>query len=382
MYLEPSHCPVCNNSLPEAVHRCTHCSSVIVLRPGGESPFPANANRNLVRSVVEQVRQSLLERPEDGRMRYRLGLCYYNLGLLDESIEQIQQAAALMPERTEVRYELAVLLHQKGKLQDALNHLDKAIAHDNTLTSAFVLRGLIHQARDSIEQAVADWQAALRLGDPTSRKHLQAFVREYRSLVPKYVQPSSVSDELAAYIRLLARPDPTEPRPLGATSMRILKAVWPAKARVMRSIYQARIAEYRRTLDDLTEQRKLMEEDVLGLSSLCIEAHRRRQQQVAAMQARAPVPTSAPAAQELTVEERRAILDRVIGRYSRQGYRVVSRTDTAAQLVRPKKFSFWWALFWFLFFGAGILVYVFYYMSKRDTVVYLEIDPRGRLVRR
>jgi len=382
MYLEPSRCPVCNNNLPEDVHRCPHCSSIIMLRPGEESFFPGNANRDLVQSVIEQVRQTLLERPEDGRMRYRLGLCYYNLSLLDEAIEQIRQAVALMPEKTEARYELAVLLYQKGELQDALNHLDRAIAHDNTLASAFVLRGLIHQARGSIEQAVADWQAALRLGDPTSRAHLQAFVRQYRPLVPKYVRPSSVSDTLATYVRLLTTPDPTEPRPLGATSMRILKTTWPAKARVMRSMYQARVAEYRRTLDDLTEQRKLMEEDVLGLSSLCIEAYRRRQQQVAGVRTRAPAPTSAPAAQELSLEERRAILDRVIGRYSRQGYRVVSRTDTTAQLVQPKKFSFWWALFWFLFFGVGVFVYIFYYMSKRDTVVYLEIDPRGRLVRR
>ena len=50
--------------------------------------------------------------------------------------------------------------------------------------------------------------------------------------------------------------------------------------------------------------------------------------------------------------------------YVRGGYRVVSQTDTTAQLVKPKEFSFGWAVFWFLFFGVGVLVYLFYLRGK------------------
>lgn len=57
--------------------------------------------------------------------------------------------------------------------------------------------------------------------------------------------------------------------------------------------------------------------------------------------------------------------------YVRRGYQVVNRTDTTAQLVRAKSFSFWWATFWFLFFGFGIFLYLFYYLAKHDSTLYL-----------
>jgi len=53
------------------------------------------------------------------------------------------------------------------------------------------------------------------------------------------------------------------------------------------------------------------------------------------------------------------------------------RTATTAQLVKPKQFSFIWALLWFLVFGIGILVYLFYYASMQDEVRYVEVDEYG-----
>ncbi len=76
----------------------------------------------------------------------------------------------------------------------------------------------------------------------------------------------------------------------------------------------------------------------------------------------------------LTLEERKSILEKQISILSQRGYRVTSRTDTTATLVKPKEFSFIWALLWFLVFGIGILIYIFYYMSKKDHVIYLNID--------
>jgi uncharacterized membrane protein len=59
--------------------------------------------------------------------------------------------------------------------------------------------------------------------------------------------------------------------------------------------------------------------------------------------------------------------------YVRHGYRVVNQTATTAQLVKPKRFSFLWAILWLLMFGVGLLVYLLYYAAKKDTVVYLEV---------
>ena len=84
----------------------------------------------------------------------------------------------------------------------------------------------------------------------------------------------------------------------------------------------------------------------------------------------------------LTLDQRRDILEQAIAKYVKRGYRVTARTDTTAQLLRPKKFSLLWALAWFLLFGIGILVYLIYYWSKRDDTVYLEVDSAGRVKRR
>ena len=82
---------------------------------------------------------------------------------------------------------------------------------------------------------------------------------------------------------------------------------------------------------------------------------------------------------ELTLEQRTALLDKEIGRYVRHGFRLLSRTPTTAQLLKPKTFSRLWALLWFLCFGFGIFVYLIYYWSKRDQTLYLQVDPTGRI---
>lgn len=83
----------------------------------------------------------------------------------------------------------------------------------------------------------------------------------------------------------------------------------------------------------------------------------------------------------LSLEQRKAILDRAVLRYTKRGFRIVHRTDTEAQLIKTKKFSFLWALLWFLVFGVGILVYLLYYWSKRDEQIYLQVDDFGKIRR-
>lgn len=69
-----------------------------------------------------------------------------------------------------------------------------------------------------------------------------------------------------------------------------------------------------------------------------------------------------------------AALQRMIARYTRYGYRLDSETETSASMVRPKKFSFLPALLWFLLFGVGILIYIFWYMSRSDDTIYLHTE--------
>jgi hypothetical protein len=77
-----------------------------------------------------------------------------------------------------------------------------------------------------------------------------------------------------------------------------------------------------------------------------------------------------------------AQLEAEIARYTRQGYVIVNRTETSAQLKRRKHFSIWWAFFWLIVgLGAGLALYLAWYVFvKRDRVVFLHITPDGRVL--
>lgn len=84
-------------------------------------------------------------------------------------------------------------------------------------------------------------------------------------------------------------------------------------------------------------------------------------------------------------EQRRAILDREVDKYVRKGFRVISRTDTTAQLVKPKSFNRILLLIFGLFslVGVGIpflLGYIIgYAVLVKDQSAYLTVDERGHV---
>lgn len=84
----------------------------------------------------------------------------------------------------------------------------------------------------------------------------------------------------------------------------------------------------------------------------------------------------------MDIQHRRDILQREIASYVKNGFIVVSQTDTTAQLIKHKKFSFLWAVLWFLVFGIGLIVYLIWYAAKRDTTVYVTVDESGKVQRR
>jgi hypothetical protein len=83
--------------------------------------------------------------------------------------------------------------------------------------------------------------------------------------------------------------------------------------------------------------------------------------------------------QQLSIQEQSAILDEEVRKYVHRDYRVESRSATTAQMVKPKKFSFFWAFVWFLLFGVGVLIYLFYYYAKKDETAYIEVDGQGKI---
>lgn len=72
-------------------------------------------------------------------------------------------------------------------------------------------------------------------------------------------------------------------------------------------------------------------------------------------------------------------LQREIQHYVKRGYRVVSQTPTSAQLVKPKQFSCLIATLGALLLLIGLLIYLFWYMSQKESIIYLSVDERGQV---
>jgi len=72
-----------------------------------------------------------------------------------------------------------------------------------------------------------------------------------------------------------------------------------------------------------------------------------------------------------SIGERQAELEEQVQQLTRFGYAVTSRTESQVHMFRPKKFSAVWAILWFLVCGVGVLVYIFYWMGKKDDVATL-----------
>ena len=77
-----------------------------------------------------------------------------------------------------------------------------------------------------------------------------------------------------------------------------------------------------------------------------------------------------------------AALQAEIDIFVRQGYRVVSQSESAAYLLKNKKFSIMWALIWFVIAVFPFVIYLIYYVFKWDHRVYLVVDPATGKVER
>jgi hypothetical protein len=69
-----------------------------------------------------------------------------------------------------------------------------------------------------------------------------------------------------------------------------------------------------------------------------------------------------------------ALVNKLVSKYVRRGYRVVSQTPTSAQLVMEKKFSCLIATFLFLFFALPFFIYLFWYMGKKELSLFIRLE--------
>lgn len=91
--------------------------------------------------------------------------------------------------------------------------------------------------------------------------------------------------------------------------------------------------------------------------------------------------SSEVAPEPISIEQRSAILQKWIAWYIDHGFRVISQTNTTAQLVKPKSLS----CLWVILFGLtilGLIIYLVVYLLSKDKQVYIEVDPAGQVIQR
>lgn len=66
--------------------------------------------------------------------------------------------------------------------------------------------------------------------------------------------------------------------------------------------------------------------------------------------------------------------ERELEKCLRQGFIIAHRDAERVQLIRKKRFSFWLAFLGLLCWGFGLVVYVLYYLAKRDKVVTIRLQ--------
>ncbi len=85
---------------------------------------------------------------------------------------------------------------------------------------------------------------------------------------------------------------------------------------------------------------------------------------------------------EISIEQRKEILQKEIRKYLNRGFRVLNQTDTTAQLIKPKSFSCLIAFLFFMLFVVGLIVYIIIYLSEKDEQLYIEVDKCGNIFRK
>jgi hypothetical protein len=81
-----------------------------------------------------------------------------------------------------------------------------------------------------------------------------------------------------------------------------------------------------------------------------------------------------------SIEEKRNILNKSIVKYLHEEYRVLSQTDTSAQLVKPKHFNLLFAIIFLFLWVLPLIIYVLYFVSKKDKLVYISVNDSGEVV--
>lgn len=392
MFTKPNSCPVCFSPWKGHAVKCYSCGSIAELYYEHSLPDRTAVDEAKIEQNINRVRKYLVDHENHGLARYTLGLSYANLGFLPEALVEIGRSAQLLPEKIQISYEAVVLAAKQGDFsQNTLNQINRVIERKPDFIEALYLKGVILEENNKSIEAARAWQEAYKLDNnyTPAQIELQSFVHDKESQlhnpriassIPRHRVPKKAID----YLETITGVEPVKPPPLGSTSMALLAAISQDKAESMRRMYLDDLHRYEAEMRQRAMEIEALEKDVIALSELCIVADETVENIVKADYRRSRMAASKAVpggGRQLSLAERSSILDAEVQRYQKQGYTLVSRTETTAQLSKQHEFDCCLAFFLVLIV-IGIILYLLYYLTaKKEHLVFLEVDEFGRVHR-
>jgi tetratricopeptide (TPR) repeat protein len=112
---------------------------------------------------IVQLREVLLNSPDNAEARNNLGDALLRKGALDEAIAQFRKVLEVNPASAGVHFNLGRALARKGSLDEAIEHLQKAADADPGFAAAQYVLGDTFYMRGNIPGALAHWRKGLQL---------------------------------------------------------------------------------------------------------------------------------------------------------------------------------------------------------------------------
>ncbi len=121
-----------NAADPELDRRITNAkvakydAEIAALRERGEADASLKLEEERNQFVFDDLSERVQRYPNDARLRYELGLKYFENDYFDEAIQQLQLAQKSPKDRVQALYHLALCFHAKGLLDMAAAQLEQA----------------------------------------------------------------------------------------------------------------------------------------------------------------------------------------------------------------------------------------------------------------
>jgi tetratricopeptide (TPR) repeat protein len=113
--------------------------------------------------AIAHFQKALQIKPDIARAHYNLGLSFFQLGRLDEAILHYQKALEIQPDYPEAHNNLGVCLSQKGRLAEAIPHFQKELEIQPANASAQYNLGNGYFLLGRLDEAILHYQRALEI---------------------------------------------------------------------------------------------------------------------------------------------------------------------------------------------------------------------------